>query len=91
MMDTQLAERKLVGWGAAEVAKEEVILKSPAELQRTSAKIEKASSSKDKIQALSLSLFLYHWTKGQYVSPTFHDGKNCQDNSRVSLQKTRQD
>lgn len=54
MMDTQLAERKLVGWGAAEVAKEEVILKSPAELRRTSAKIEKASLNKDKIQALSL-------------------------------------
>lgn len=59
MMDTQLAERKLVGWGAAEVAKEEVILKSPAELQRTSAKIEKASLNKDKIQALSLSLSFF--------------------------------
>lgn len=57
MLDTQLAERKLVGWGAAEVAKEEVILKSPAELQRTSAKTEKVSLNKDKIQALSLSFF----------------------------------
>lgn len=57
MMDTQLAERKLVGWGAAEVAKEEVILKSPAELQRTSAKTEKVSLNKDKIQALFLSFF----------------------------------